>query len=176
MRVHIVHGNKPLKDGLIDTELTYRLYALLENLKSCDVVILTGGTTRPGYRSEAAVAATALTKILRRLDRQSGQILLEERSKTTGENVRFALNLCRKNELKPSNVFVYHRRSALAKTRTLYRRLWDGEVDFTFIPGQDSASILTQVLDQTLLRLLAYLDPREEGHLWKFMKRTFRNA
>jgi hypothetical protein len=77
--------------------------------------------------------------------------------------------------LQPKELLVYHRPSAIPKTKVLYKHLWPG-VETKFIPGYcDMAPLPYRILDRSIFWLLAHLDPYETGFLWRSLKRIIRN-
>jgi len=173
MNIHILHGNQLEETGEMSAEYMIRAVKALTSADLNDTLIITGGVTRPGFKSEAEVGLNFINQqdhpVLPR-------ILLEKRSTTTGENIRFVKELLEQHGLRPSKIFVYHRESALIKAKILYDQLWSGHPELVFVPCLDNSGWVYKLRSYTLMPLLAYVDPYEKNSLWRWFKRTKRNA
>lgn len=173
MRLHIVHGNKSLSDGTLHPEYRERIVRALSRARMDDVIVLTGGETRKGHPAEAVAAKAFLRE---NGYRSRSAVLLEAESLTTGDNIEMTRKMIETRDLEFDVAFVYHRTSALPKTRVLYERLWPGIGRMEFVPCRDTAPLYYRLLDRTLLVYLAHYDPHQVGPLFRFLKRMFRNA
>lgn len=154
-------------------EYKARTATALAGMGKDDVLIISGGITRPDFPSEAMVGLDFITK---HSNFRLPKILLEKKSTTTGENIRFVKELLEEHKLRPDQIFVYHRQSALLKTKILYDQLWKGHPELVFVPCVDTSGRLHRILEYTLMPLLAYRDPYEQSWFWRWFKRTKRNA
>lgn len=172
MDLHVVHGNQLEEDGSITAEFITRIMKALTAAKSTDIVIITGGVTRAGFKSEAEAASDFIFDLNRE---PLPIILLEMKSTTSGENITMMRDLVIANKLSPNRFFVYHRSSAIPKTKILYRKLWLECKHITFRPCWDSSGIIYRVLEYTLIVFLAEVDPHEKSLFWRWFKRRKRN-
>ena len=174
MNLHIVHCNQlRQQDGELDQEIMARIRSVASIHKSGDLIILSGGVTRPRYEAESVVAREwAIDNGYMRIE----DVLVEDCARSTGENIMLTGSLAARTGYEFDEVYVYHRASALPKTRVLYAKLWLVAGRLRFISGDDQSSLFYRTLDRTLFVILAYIDPREEGSFWRFLKKKFRNG
>lgn len=179
-RVIIIHGNQPI-NGKIDPEYADRCYRaskliyLGSRKKYTEYIILTGGETVKGQISEAKSAQQTLQNYLWKLNVHA-QVLLEENSKTTGENIAFSEELLQGLGIIPDIVVCIGRKSQMNKVRILVKRIWKyGTPEFKFIHGIDNSSRLHKCIDAYIMPFINYIDPRERFFLAWF-KRIFRNG
>lgn len=172
--LYIIHCNQLREqDGALDDEIKSRIMQASREFKSGDLMVFTGGITRAGYPAESVVARDwAIAEGHIRIE----DALVEEAARSTGENIMFTRALIKQMNFKFYWVRIYHRASAIEKTRVLYAKLWQEVTRSRFVSGIDQSSLFYRTLDRTLFVLLAHIDPREEGRFWQFLKKKFRNG
>lgn len=178
--VIIVLGNKPLEDDSLDREykdrcdwaLSVARHEAYESYKgsSC-VIVLTGGSTVAGKPTESEVASVYLEEKIEPFTFEKPLVLLEQKSRTTPENIVYTLELLRERGIVPTKLTVIGRKSQILKTCIIVSRIWDlGNPRVNFIAGIDTTPFWYQCLDQTLMCLISALDPYDRWILSIFKK------
>ncbi len=101
MKVAVVLGNRNNDDGTISKECKERVWLLIkaDRIYNFDKVILSGGSGL--FRSKKRISEAALMyKCLKENDFDLSKVILEERSTTTKENVKYSLEVMSKLNVK----------------------------------------------------------------------------
>lgn len=174
-RAIIIHGEKQNPDGSLHPEYIDRMRTALALVHEVTVIVLTGGKTRQEFQSEASQARDWLVGELKERKWRMPEILIEEESKTTAENILCAQRVLMEAGIVPKEVCVLTRISAGPKTKYLYGKLWQfGAPVIHFFPCLDTKSLWYRLADITILYLVAIIDPRDRWVL-KLPKMMFRN-
>lgn len=167
----IIHGEKLKRDGKMRKEFKERLDKAIVLARDCDFdeIIISGGRTREGLPSEANVGATYLK------GKTTLPIILENRARTTSENVRNTKTLLEEQGTEIEEITVITSKERIRRAKYLYKRLWPTIYPFAhFYPAKDYYWP-TFKITELLYLLFNFLDPYEKT-LAHFAKKYFRNA
>lgn len=170
----IIHGEKLKRDGGIHEAFLARLNRAIELSKKIEFnyIIVSGGKTRKGFPSEAEVGAYHLkskTKI-------EGELISEEESKSTSENIRYARKIiiskggCKIND----KIYVISDRKRACRIKLLYSKLFleaQGHIEFIFT----NSLPWWYFINESIYFWFAKIDP-EEKVFAAITKKFFRNA
>ena len=156
MKGIILHGNKLLPDGSLSLDMKNRIAAMLNliNNDSFDLVIVTGGKTRKGFVSEAEAILDDIQNII------STQILLEDKSRTTYENIKYLkdyldTNIC-------DEYIVITSKNSLRRFKYLYKKHlpeYFGKIRFVTANNENN---LKTFIYECLLYVWQLFDPNEK--------------
>jgi hypothetical protein len=172
MHIIIVHGEKPLRSGMIHPELIFRLEKALDLTKSesIDLIVITGGQTRKMCASEAAMGYAFIKR------QTNIPVLLEEKSHTTAENIMFTKALLKEKNIGPiDKLIAISGKKRMRREKYLYRRLWKELFPkITFVPAKDLHPF-PYYLAELLYFIFALIDPRGKT-VTHITEKIFRNA
>ncbi len=173
MKILIIHGEKSGKLGGIHKEFLVRLNKAINLSKEnkFDKIIISGGQTRKNIPSEAGQGFEYLNNKI------TGQIFLEDKSKTTPENVQYTKTII-KNwgiPLRDFEIYVISSKTRIARLKYLYSVIFPEVYSkIKFIPADDSYGFVYQLIEK-IYHLIAFIDPYEKI-LGKWKKELFRNG
>ncbi len=168
--VVIIHGEKPKPSGSIHPAFLERLKKVIElSQKSpLDLIVVTGGKTRKGVESEAAIGCRYLKS------RIQVPILKEDQSRTTIENINFTKKLLSSKIIFFKEIFVITSGKRIFRIKFLYRKLWPEEYGkMKFIPTKDFYPSFFYLYEA--LSLFLDMFDIKERFLLGATKRFFRN-
>lgn len=166
----IVHGEKLLPNGEMHVSFILRLNEALRLVKKegVDAVLITGGTTRAGLRSEADMGKTYLST------RLHVPILTENESHTTVENIIFSKRLLEaQSDFLPTYIITSKKR--VTREKYLYRRLWPTAYENAKYIGTYDTYPIGYRLVELLYFVYAVFDLHEKT-LGRLTKKMFRNC
>lgn len=139
MRVILVFGYKLLPSGNMGEEFRKRMEGALQLLErdTAALLVITGGRTRAGLPSEAAVAAREVPAS------EMWRVVLESKSKTISENVRFVRKLLK--DARIDSLTIVSSRAHEPRIRLLTKRLWPEVADkvrFAGVPSSAAAWVM----------------------------------
>ncbi len=106
-----------------------------------------------------------------------GHILLEERARTTPENILFTQELLKEQDITPTRLTIVGRTSQERKVRVLVRRVWRlGNPWNTYIPSLDTSPWYVRLFERTGMVALSYLDPYGTSLLMRLLRWCCRNG
>ena len=174
IKIIIVHGEKTHRTGKIHEAYIERLnkaLGLTQKIKP-DLIVLTGGRTREIAKSEAELGKEYLE------GKGKGKIktplLLESRSRTTIENIRFTKKILEKNKIKAGEFFIITSQKRISRIKYLYKKIWpDIYKNSKFIGARDFYPFWFSTYEWLSL-LLDTFDIKER-FLLAFTKKMYRN-
>jgi hypothetical protein len=169
----VVCGREPREGGKIHEEHQAALrnaldvYLLLKDEECFDggkkvVIILTGGPTK-GDISEAALAYHYMQEIAGTQGIDLPEVILEEDSRSTEENIKFAKNKSAAKGYVVSRLYIFARESQCPKVRAMAFKFWKPEHENVL---QDERIVVVPGLDVALPWLLRWLDAKVGPIVW----------
>lgn len=168
-RIILVHGEKPDPKNHLRPEFKERLDKTLSLSQThhIDYIVILGGQTQPTVPSESEIGSQYLkpkTKL---------PILLEPKSKNTGENIMFAKELLKDKQV--NKIYVITSQSRLFRIKYLYQRLWPKMFpNIEFVSTKDYYPFYFPILE-FIYFLVDIFDP-EGKTLEDIAKVIFRNG
>jgi len=169
MNLIIVHGEKSTSGGRMHPAFKSRLDACISIIKEkpVELIIITGGQTRKNVPTEAKLGFEYLK------NKFNTPILLEEKARTTSENIRYSKVLVGHKSLE--KIIVISSKKRMFRLKYLYWRLWPEVYSkIRFIKTKDFYSIFFYPLEFFYL-IFAIIDPREKLFA-RFTKKVFRST
>lgn len=167
----IVHGEKPRRDGSMHPAFRERVKVAIEWSRQCQgqyIIVVTGGKTRKKAEPEAVSGAQLLGRTIHT------PIFIEDRSRTTIENINFTRALLKNNGIVTRHYIVVDSRKRMFRLKYLYRKLWPEICQaIQFVPAPDTYPISFYMWEY-ISYLLDHVDIRERGIL-RLTKNTFRS-
>jgi uncharacterized SAM-binding protein YcdF (DUF218 family) len=157
----------------VDGSMSSAYHAMLDKAfeltekEKIDLIIICGGETRKGFPSEALEGYRYLMG-----RRVNAPIVLEERSTSFAENVRYS---CEKYpHAFFGKVYVLARKTAMRRLKFLYGRFWpEAAAVAQYVPMPHSQNLFRRFMEYILYGL-ARVDP-EEKYVLHYMKILIRN-
>lgn len=166
MRVVLVLGSRLLASGRMSRMFIRRVERAVSLLSRdmADLLIIAGGATRTGFPTEAeAGLAYVPTEI-------AGRALIEIRSRSTSENIRYVRELL--GDTPITSLIVVASASHIPRVRYLISRLWPEASAAASFEAVGQVTLLERVRECALLAL-AIIDPANKVFL-PILKKWFR--
>ena len=180
VRVIEVLGNRLEENGALPEQFKERIVVAVGQIREGwrNVIVLSGGQTRKEYLSEAEMALPYLYECLEEYCLAgAAQVLLEDKSRTTPENIVFLQTTLTAKGIVPDELVVIGRESQIPKTVVMVGEVWTlGTPIKIFIASNDPSSLCMRWIDGVLFTALSYLDPYGNSWVYRVLKKMTRNS
>lgn len=168
MRAVLVLGGRLLASGKASREFKKRMSAAVSLLAhgKADVLVISGGMTRIGFPSEAETGLALVPENLRE------KVLIETRSRSTLENIRYARGFL--EGLAITSLVVVTSASHVPRARFLVKKFLPEMYAHTSFEGVGRATLAERVRE-FMLHCLAVIDPYNRVFL-PLLKKWFRSG
>lgn len=179
--VIVVLGNQLTADGQLVPCFKERLKAGFSELRHLPnaLMVITGGQTRAGYASEAAVGLRYIMRhLLLNTQKEAAlgaRILLETEALSTSEHPRLVRKLLADRGVSALDFVFVTSEHHVPRARRLFQKLWPNSQKQARWIGVVGHSTKRDWQRERLLRLLEILDPQETW-LMPWLKRRCRNG
>jgi len=164
-KVVVVFGEKSIRSGEMHPAFKERLDRAVK--QKVDLIVITGGETKRNSDSEAKIGMRYIR------GKTSTKVILEDKAKTTVENILFSKKLLERKKIKVDKVIAISSNKRMFRLRYLYWRLWS-EVDVKFLGARDFYPFMFY-LQEILYLIVNLFDPYEKT-IVRLTRKLFRNG
>lgn len=155
MKGIILHGRKLLPQGHLSPDMRKRIASMVSLLNNdyYDVLVITGGVTNKLNKSEAEVIFNDIKHLV------NIQVLLEDRSKTTLENIKNTRELIESSNCDHFSVITS--KCSVRRFKRLYKLYMPEHFHKLSFEGAENTSTFVSFLMEAVLYAISIIDPKE---------------